>query len=157
MVQDFWLRKVRYIKEEKKIIVQNAIEFTSNSGEIDCRESGSTLRFMIPLALMFNGKFVFKGSGKLSERPLDPYFKIFREKNIKFHSNNGKLPLSIDDKITSGIFSIKGDVSSQFITGLMFILPILEGNSEIKIEGDLESKAYIDLTIDVFKTFWYKN
>ncbi|QEK11767.1 3-phosphoshikimate 1-carboxyvinyltransferase [Crassaminicella thermophila] len=121
--------------------------------EIDCKESGSTLRFLIPMAGLFGEKITFIGRGKLIERPLDTYYKIFREQNIQYTNNEGKLPLSVEGKLRPGIFYMKGNISSQFITGLLFILPMLDGDSKIVITTELESKGYVDLTLDILNKF----
>ncbi len=114
-------------------------------------ESGSTLRFMIPLALAFNGEVEIEGSKRLMERPLDDYFKIFDEKNISYRMENNTL--FAKGRLTGGEYRIRGDVSSQFITGLLFALPLLDEGSKIVITTQLESRAYVDMTIDVLKKF----
>lgn len=120
---------------------------------VDCIESGSTIRFLIPLALVKKNKTTFEGRGKLVSRPLDPYYEIFKTKDIKYYNENGNLPLTVEGKLTAGEFRIKGNISSQFITGLLFALPLLEGNSKIVITTELESKGYVDLTIDMLNKF----
>ncbi|MEG1878812.1 MAG: 3-phosphoshikimate 1-carboxyvinyltransferase [Pseudoflavonifractor sp.] len=119
--------------------------------QFDCDESGSTLRFFIPLALALLGGGVFSGRGRLMERPQEPYFELFREKGIAYRQENGTLTLSGD--LLPGTYSVRGDISSQFITGLLFALPLLEGNSEIMLTTKLESRGYIDLTLDVLDRF----
>jgi len=121
--------------------------------DLRCRESGSTLRFLIPLALTKDGNYIFHGEGKLISRPLEPYYEIFEEKGIKYSREEDGLPLKVSGKLTSGTYRVRGDISSQFITGLLFSLPILEGNSRIQITTKLESKGYIDLTLDILKDF----
>jgi len=121
--------------------------------DLRCRESGSTLRFLIPLALTKEGEYIFHGEGKLISRPLEPYYEIFKEKGIKYSREEDGLPLKVRGKLTSGTYRVRGDISSQFITGLLFSLPILEGNSRILITTKLESKGYIDLTLDILKDF----
>ncbi len=123
----------------------------SSSVLLDCGESGSTLRFFIPIAMAMCDKVQFTGHGRLMERPLDPYFEIFKEKNIKYSLKKGVLTLN--GRLTSGTYTIDGSVSSQFITGLLYALPLLDGDSEIKIKGNLTSRAYIDITLDVLKKF----
>jgi 3-phosphoshikimate 1-carboxyvinyltransferase len=122
---------------------------------IDCNESGSTIRFLIPLALLQEKEVTFVGHNKLVDRPQDVYLDIFKEKGIEYHidSNTHYLPLRVKGPLKSGIYTLRGDVSSQFITGLLYTLPLLDGDSEIRITTKLESKSYIDLTIDVLKTF----
>lgn len=120
---------------------------------IDCNESGSTLRFMIPIAAALGINTTFIGRGKLVERPMKTYYDIFDNQNIKYHNDKGNLPLRIEGKLTSGEYLVDGNISSQFISGLLFSLPLLKGNSRIVITSELESKPYIDLTINVLKQF----
>lgn len=121
------------------------------SNTIDCRESGSTLRFLIPLGLLANKAIKYVGSGNLGSRPLDPYIEIFKEQSIQYNST--KLPFTLEGKLKPDEYQLKGNISSQFFTGLMFALPLLEESSDIYVSGPLESKAYIDLTIDSLKAF----
>ncbi|WP_461206362.1 3-phosphoshikimate 1-carboxyvinyltransferase [Clostridium sp. DL1XJH146] len=118
-----------------------------------CGESGSTIRFLIPISLLSKKEASFTGEGKLVSRPLDVYYKIFDEKNIKYKNNNGELPLKIKGELSPGEYSLRGDVSSQFITGLLFTLPLLNGDSKIIITTKLESVGYIDLTLDILNKF----
>ena len=120
---------------------------------INCRESGSTLRFLIPLAGLAGGEATFTGQGKLVERPLDAYYQIFREQGIGYQTTQGFLPLTVRGRLKPGNFYLSGNVSSQFITGLMFLLPLLEANSKIIITTEMESKGYVDLTMDVLEKF----
>lgn len=126
------------------------------SDEIFCNESGSTLRFLVPFFTLVDSKVTYTGENKLIERPLDSYYKIFDEKGIKYKTDNNNLPLRVSGKLKSGEYKIAGDISSQFITGLMFVLPLLNGDSVIKITKKLESKGYVDLTLDVLKKFGIK-
>lgn len=120
--------------------------------EFDCHESGSTLRFMIPIAMLAGDTVTFKGRGKLTTRPLDPFFDIFDEQGLKYDYKDS-LPLEVTGSIKAGVFNIRGDISSQFITGLMYTLPLLKEKSIINITTPLESKGYLDLTMDVLKSF----
>jgi len=120
---------------------------------IDCFESGSTLRFLIPIAALTGKKVVFSGRGELVNRPLEPYYRIFEEKQIGYSTKDGKLPLTIEGRLPHGEYRIRGDVSSQFISGLLFALPLLEGDSKIIMTSGLQSKAYVDLTVDMLKRF----
>lgn len=123
------------------------------SNLIDCGESGSTLRFLIPLAIRSGDKVAFLGHGKLGERPLDAYYQLFDEQGIEYHTTGGFLPLSVQGSLQSGVYKLKGNVSSQFISGLLFLLPLLAGDSRILLTTDLESRGYVDLTIDVLQKF----
>ncbi len=136
-----------------RLIIKGIESFKSPLSPIDCNESGSTLRFIIPIAMMCGTEVSFTGRGKLVERPLDVYYKIFEEQGINYKTEDDKLPLRVNGKLNSGTFEMRGDVSSQFITGLMFILPLLDEDSKITITGELESKGYIDLTISVLISF----
>lgn len=122
---------------------------------IDCGESGSTLRFMIPVALAVAGgcPVSFTGHGRLMERPLQPYFDLFAEKGIAYHLQDGVL--TVQGKLTPGEYRLSGKVSSQFITGLLLALPVLagEGESRIVITDSLESKGYVDMTLAVLRQF----
>lgn len=145
----------RYDKKKKTVTLCGNTETSiSEVLRLDCCESGSTLRFIIPVALIFCDRLELTGKGRLMQRPLEPYFKIFREKGIHYSQKDGKLALR--GKLMSGDFTVDGNVSSQFITGLLFALPLLDGDSRIIIDGSLASKAYIDITLDVLKKFGIK-
>ena len=123
--------------------------------EIECLESGSTLRFLIPIALLTGQEVSFHGRGKLVSRPLDAYTKIMNEQNISY-DYRGSLPITLKGRLKPGDFYVTGDVSSQYITGLLFVLPLLDGDSRIIITGPLESKGYVDLTMDILNKFSIK-
>lgn len=119
---------------------------------IHCNESGSTLRFLIPLGL--NGQtMTFMGKGQLVERPLHDYFNILDEQQITYQTIDGHLPLSVTGVLKPGQFHLRGDVSSQFVSGLLFALPRLNGDSSIIITTEMESKGYIDLTLSMLARF----
>lgn len=128
----------------------------SNGSFFDCRESGSTLRFLIPILLLLEDEITVTGEGKLKERPLDVYYKIFKEQGIFFKNTEGNLPLTFKGPLKGGQFSLRGDVSSQFITGLMLALPLVAGNSVLELTSTLESKPYVDLTVDILKKYGIK-
>lgn len=117
----------------------------------NCRESGSTLRFMIPLMLLTGTDCTLSGSEYLFSRPLTVYENIASKYNFKFiKSNSG---INFKGKLINDVYEIAGNISSQFISGLLFALPLLNGDSYIKIKGKLESRPYVDLTIDALKQF----
>ena len=125
---------------------------------LDCGESGSTLRFLIPAALLIQGEARFTGRGRLMNRPLTPYQELFEEKGISWALQDGVLTVDGGQGCTSpalspGEYRLPGDVSSQFITGLLFALPLLEGDSNIVLTTPLESRGYVDLTLDVLGQF----
>ncbi|MGN0984868.1 MAG: 3-phosphoshikimate 1-carboxyvinyltransferase [Candidatus Enterenecus sp.] len=118
---------------------------------LDCGESGSTLRFLIPVALAVRGGGVFTGRGRLMERPQKPYFDLFDEKGIFYEQRDGVLTVS--GLLTPGEYRLPGDVSSQFVTGLLYALPLLNGDSVIQITTRLESLDYVVMTLDALKQF----
>ncbi len=120
---------------------------------IDANESGSTIRFMIPIALVANEEVTFIGHNHLVKRPLDTFLEIFDKQGIKYERGEDYLPLKVKGGLKSGEFTVRGDISSQFITGLLYALPLLDGDSIIHISTEMESKGYIDLTIDILKMF----
>lgn len=115
---------------------------------IDCGESGSTLRFLIPLGAICGAKLTFTGRGKLVTRPLQAYYDIFTKQNLKFQTEaQGALPLTLEGKLVAGEYLLPGNVSSQFISGLLFTLPLLAGDSVLRITSPLESQSYVALTL----------
>lgn len=121
----------------------------------DCIESGSTLRFMIPVAAALGKTVKFVGRGKLPERPIGDYLRLLPEHGVKCDCT-GTLPLTVSGKLTPGRFEIAGNVSSQYITGLLLALPILDGDSEIVLTTELQSKPYVDMTVKVMADFGVK-
>ena len=119
--------------------------------ELDCGESGSTLRFLIPLALALRGGGVFTGRGRLMDRPQKPYFDIFDERGIWYEQRDGVL--TVEGRLAPGTYRLPGDVSSQFVTGLLYALPLLEGDSNILLTSPLESRGYVDMTLEVLAKF----
>ncbi len=121
---------------------------------IDCSESGSTLRFFIPVVCTLPGEKTFTGHGRLPLRPLDSYLHIFDMQGIGYTRLPGtNLPLTVSGTLRSGEFRVDGRVSSQFVTGLLFALPLLKGDSSISVIGGFESRGYVDLTVDMLRRF----
>lgn len=119
--------------------------------EIDCNESGSTLRFIIPIALAIGGKFSVTGRGRLMSRPLDDYYRICDLHGISYKKENDRI--YFDGKLTGDVYELSGNVSSQYITGLLFALPMLSSDSEIIITTPLESQGYINMTLEALSCF----
>ena len=119
--------------------------------QFDCGESGSTLRFLIPVALAVLGGGIFTGRGRLMERPQKPYFDIFDEKGIFYEQKDGTL--TVRGELKPGEYRLPGNVSSQFVTGLIYALPLLDGDSRIVLTSKLESKGYVDMTLDALDRF----
>lgn len=122
---------------------------TDKTPRFDCGESGSTLRFFIPLALAIAGSGAFTGRGRLMERPQAPYFDLFDEKGIAHSMENGVL--TVRGTLRSGEYSLPGDVSSQFFTGLLFALPLLGEDSVIVSSTKPESVDYIAMTVEALR------
>lgn len=120
---------------------------------VDCGESGSTLRFIIPIAAALGCECEFHGSGKLPERPITPYIRELGKHGVTITREEGVMPFSMRGKLTGGEYELEGNISSQFITGLLFALPLCEENSVIRLTSRLESKPYVDMTLDALKLF----
>ena len=137
---------------------ESALEIIGNGGKVaprdkyvQCNESGSTIRFLIPVGITSENELIFDGKGKLVDRPLDSYYRIFDKQGLKYETTGGKLPLTVNGKLKPGNYEIDGNISSQFITGLLYALPLLEGDSKLIINKNLESKGYVDLTLEILK------
>ena len=120
----------------------------------DCGESGSTLRFLIPVALAVHGGGAFTGHGRLMERPQEPYFRIFEQQGISYEQKDGVL--RVEGTLTAGVYELPGDVSSQFVTGLLYTLPLLEGESDIVLTSPLESGDYVTMTLQALEQYGVK-
>lgn len=135
-------------EQNKEIRISNS-NILAEELVFDCLESGSTLRFFIPIALLTGKKVKFIGSEKLLSRGLSVYEDLCLKQNINYTKDSTSI--SFEGILKNGEFNIPGNISSQFITGLLFALPLLNGDSIINITTKLESKNYIDITIEVLK------
>lgn len=115
---------------------------------VDCGESGSTLRFLIPIGLYSGNAVVYTGRGQLVKRPLEPYYRIFDEHGVSYKPTEGGLPLTVEGCLQPGRYALAGDVSSQFFTGLLVMLPLLDGDSVLESTTPLESLSYVTMTLD---------
>ena len=140
---------------DMKATTQAIKALQSDSDTCDCIESGSTLRFMIPVAAALGKNVTFVGSGRLPERPIGDYLRLLPQHGVKCESEGG-LPLRVSGQLVSGEFEIAGDISSQYITGLLLALPILDGDSKIILTTPLQSKPYVDMTIKVMSDYGVK-
>lgn len=147
--------KYNVSKKDKRVSISPQKSISNSVDlEIDCAESGSTLRFLIPVALIKGGSVKFIGRGRLMQRPQKPYIDVFEKKGIVCEKGDNYLRFS--GKLKAGKYRIAGDVSSQFITGLLMALPLLEDDSEIIVTTEPESKGYIDITLGVLNDFGIK-
>ena len=115
-------------------------------------ESGSTLRFFIPITLLFDEVFEFRCKTGLLKRPLTVYEELFKDLDIVLYRDSLE-SLVVKGRLSSGEFTMRGDVSSQFISGMLLVLPMLEGDSVLKVTGELESEGYVNMTLKVMEDF----
>ena len=118
---------------------------------LNCRESGSTLRFFVPLCLISGGETELRGSVRLMERPLEVYEELCRDHGLTFERGQGGL--SVRGPLKAANFKVAGNISSQFISGLLFAMPLLEGDSRLEIIPPVESRSYIEMTLSALKAF----
>ncbi len=136
-------------------VVVDGISTPSESANIDCKESGSTIRFMIPIASAYGTEATFIGSGRLPQRPLDDIMTALSEQGVKFERlGDDYLPLKMSGSPNGKSIRIAGNVSSQYLTGLLFAAAINGGKVELTTE--LESSAYVDMTCDMLRKFGAK-
>ncbi len=121
------------------------------SEKLNCRESGSTLRFFVPIALLTGKETVLAGSRRLMERPLSVYEELFLQRWITFQKTEREIRTR--GSLRYGSFEMDGNVSSQFVTGLLLALPLLEGDSRIVLRPPVESRSYIDMTLSALRMF----
>ena len=138
-------------KTGNTVSVNGGIKPACKERIFNCFESGSTLRFFIPIALLTGDVCVFCGTERLMSRGIEVYEEIFKGQNIECIRGKDKITLS--GKLKPNVFNIPGNISSQFISGLLFALPMLNGDSVINITTELESRAYVDITIESLKLF----
>lgn len=117
--------------------------------QVDCGESGSTLRFLLPLALDGRGLVRFRGAPRLMERPLTPYQHLFTARGMIFHQD--ALGILAEGTLPPGDYALPGDISSQFITGLLYALPRLPGDSTLRLTTPLESRGYVEMTLEALR------
>ena len=148
------------IFQEGNRLVIHGIGDASPSSQIhtvDCNESGSTLRFCIPIFSALGFPASYLGRGNLGKRPLQPYFDLFVRQGIPYHTGeDGREILCVQGSLHGEEFVVPGNISSQFVTGLLFALPLLKGEASVRVTGKLESRQYLDLTCDVMSHFGVK-
>ena len=125
-------------------VVEGLGRFASLTAPVDCCESGSTLRFLIPLASLTGQEVTFTGRGRLMERPQSVYKTLYQQQGLRFEQGADRL--TVEGALTPGEYELAGNVSSQFISGLLFALPLLDGESTLHLIPPVESRSYIDMT-----------
>lgn len=140
------------VSEQGDKVVLGGIEPENiKSTVLNCRESGSTLRFILPLCLVCDEEITLKGAGRLMERPMTVYEELCKQKGISFYKDDKCI--KVKGKLSGGEFTVDGGVSSQFISGLLFALPLLSRDSVINIAGELQSESYLKLTLASLNAF----
>ena len=137
--------------DNDKVTIDPCGFMSADSPILECRESGSTLRFFIPLALCMGKKVTFRGSERLLERPLNVYEALCGDRGFEFERSSDSLTIS--GKLECGKYTMRGDISSQFITGMILALVYLGGDSTIEIIPPFESRSYVDLTLSALRAF----
>ena len=143
------------IEYENGVLTVYPIAKTDAECILDCNESGSTLRFMLPFAAALGRKCTFVGSERLGKRPLLPLCEALRQHGVKASYGENFLPCTIEGKLTGSDYEIEGNISSQFITGLLLSLGVT-GGGKIKCTTPIESASYINITIDTLNKFGIK-
>lgn len=118
---------------------------------LPCRECGSTLRFFVPIALLSGRRITLTGSEKLFSRPMSLYEDLCREHGFEYSLSESSL--TVRGKLRGGVYRVRGDISSQFISGLLFALPLCEGESKIELTTPLQSRPYADMTVNALRLF----
>ena len=138
-------------QEGEQLKVRGADPFKAAGGVLHCRESGSTLRFFVPIALLSEEKLRFTGTEKLLSRPLEIYERLCADRALYY--SKAADSLTVSGPLKAGEFSFPGDVSSQFVSGLLFALPLLEEDSCIRLIPPVESRSYINMTVSAMARF----
>ena len=136
---------------ENDAVVEGLGRFLPVDAPVDCCESGSTLRFLIPLASLTGQEVTFTGRGRLMERPQSVYKMLYQQQGLRFEQGADRL--TVEGALTPGEYELAGNVSSQFISGLLFALPLLDGDSTLHLIPPVESRSYIDMTRAVQAAF----
>ena len=136
---------------ENDAVVEGLGRFLPVDAPVDCCESGSTLRFLIPLASLTGQEVTFTGRGRLMERPQSVYKTLYQQQGRRFEQGADRL--TVEGALTPGEYELAGNVSSQFISGLLFALPLLPGDSQLHLIPPVESRSYIDMTRAVQAAF----
>ena len=143
--------------EGNTVKIKGAAGMAGSAAVFNCRESGSTLRFFIPMAIQFCDSAVFNGSKTLISRPQSIYEELCKSNRIDFERSEEKISINTNGaKLKAGTYTLEGNISSQFITGLLFVLPLLDGDSQISLIPPVESRPYIDLTLQAMADFGVK-
>ena len=139
------------IRRTSDALIESGISAFAEHPELNCRESGSTLRFLLPVAAVRGVNARFSGSGRLPERPIGELMEAMRLHGVRFSAE--QLPFSIEGKLSGGEYVLPGNVSSQYLTGLLLALPLAKEDSILKLTTKLESAAYVEMTLRTLRSF----
>ena len=139
------------IEAEGETLTVSPIAGVPAKATLDCGESGSTLRFLLPVTAALGAQVTFTGHGRLPQRPNAPLVTALRAHGATI--DDDLLPMTVSGPLTSGLWTLPGDVSSQYVTGLLFALPLLDGDSAIRLTTPLASAAYVDMTLQALRRF----
>ncbi len=147
--------EIEYEEEAKTFVIGAPLKRGCDIGEVSCGESASALRFLIPLAAALGDTVVFTGEGRLPKRTTELYKPLLEPLGAKltYPDNGDFLPLRVEGQLKAGECALRGDISSQFVTGLLLAFSTVEGTSTVKLTTCLESRPYADMTVDVMRTF----
>lgn len=138
---------------ENAALLSGGDPFSSPREPAFCRESGSTLRFFIPLFLLGRERVTLRGAPRLMERPMEPYAALCRERTLLFRREPAENALYLRGPLTPGVYAVPGNISSQFVSGLLLALPLLEAGSVVELTPPVVSRPYIELTRAVQRRF----
>lgn len=144
----------RFDKTSDDYITVFPAQSVSKSPVLNCIESGSTLRFLLPIAAAIGNNASFEGIGRLPSRPINTLVSQIKQHEVTFTCDS--IPTTLGGKMSGGVFNLPGDISSQFVTGLLLSLPLTNDGGEIRLLSHLESKSYVDITIEVMEKFGVK-
>jgi 3-phosphoshikimate 1-carboxyvinyltransferase len=145
------VKKTKNVQGNPEYEVIPAVAEPARRPVLDCNESGTTLRLLLPVAAAMFDEAAFAGSGRLPERPLSPLLEEMEKHGCRFSAR--QIPLSVKGRLKGGVFTLPGNVSSQYVSGLMLALPLTEEGGSIKLVTELESSGYVDMTIETLRKF----
>lgn len=143
---------VDFFVREKDVIIDATCFGQRRDRVLKPEESGSTLRFFIPITLLFDEVYEIRGSTSLLQRPITVYEEMFKDMDIMIYRDSLE-SIVLKGKLEPGDFSLRGDISSQFVSGMLFVLPLLNGDSTLTVTGDFQSQSYVDMTVRVMEDF----
>lgn len=139
-------------KTVNELSITGPLKLKAPNKVINCFDSASTLRFLVPVSALAQGRTVLTGSPQLAKRPIDPLVGALRQLGVECTSSNGYLPVTVEGKgLKGGVTFVRGDISSQFITGLLLAAPLAQEETEIRVINRLESKPYVSLTLSILE------